>query len=402
MGRPILAAAGFQPALFAWLFCLAGALFAQPPDKPADEWIRSPEPLKQAWAAHWIAEQKLTTLIPELLRVVESPESSATAVVATAVVATAVVATAVVATAVVATDTVATDITATGARAPTDADAARFAALDTLIQLNAEVPLRDLEPLVDRFPTDVLILASRSSEDASPLLLKLLERQHNRESFVAVGDLLTPKRNAGFAKAALKEFCQAATVWVYNPDQPRGMGGGWSGDTIGKTDTPRADWPDTGSYRIYPGIGNRRQAWTLLADGPHPVSFIRTANKGYADHGFDFFSAKRAATIRASAPRNFWPSIWKLQFHNCPSVPTPNSISSGPMPKHLRTAVRSFIAEQRVRFGLLAGQLAARGYLTADEASKARLNLRIQAADVREHDRTQLPKVNEWAKDPLR
>jgi len=386
VGRPILAAAGFQPALFAWLFCLAGALFAQPPDKPADEWIRSPEPLKQAWAAHWIAEQKLTTLIPELLRVVESPESSATAVVATAV---------------VATDTVATDITATGARAPTDADAARFAALDTLIQLNAEVPLRDLEPLVDRFPTDVLILASRSSEDASPLLLKLLERQHNRESFVAVGDLLTPKRNAGFAKAALKEFCQAATVWVYNPDQPRGMGGGWSGDTIGKTDTPRADWPDTGSYRIYPGIGNRRQAWTLLADGPHPVSFIRTANKGYTDHGFDF-SGEESGNNSCIRAEEFLAIYLETSISQLPVRADAKLDLVWSNAEAFETAVRSFIAEQRVRFGLLAGQLAARGYLTADEASKARLNLRIQAADVREHDRTQLPKVNEWAKDPLR
>jgi hypothetical protein len=238
VGRPILAAAGFQPALcvsplcltgalFASLLCIATTLFAQPDDKPADQWIRSPEPLKQAWAAHWIAEQKLTALIPELLRVVESPEPS---------------------TDVVATD-VATDV-ATGIAS--DASAAKFAALDTLIQLSTDVPLRDLEPLVDRFPTDVLILASRSSEDASDLLLKLLDRQHNREAFVAVGDLLTPKRNAGFAKDAMKEFCQSAAVYVFNPDQPQGIGSGWAGDMLGKTDPPRADWPDTGSYRLAP------------------------------------------------------------------------------------------------------------------------------------------------------
>jgi hypothetical protein len=131
------------------LFGIAPALFAQPGTQPAAEWIRSPEPLKQAWGAHVIAEQKLTAFVPELLRVVESPETS------------------------------------------TDADAARFAALDTLIQLNAEVPLSDLQPLTDRFPTDVLILASRSTQDASALLLKLLDRQHNSEAFVAVGDLLT-------------------------------------------------------------------------------------------------------------------------------------------------------------------------------------------------------------------
>src|ERR1700691_868025 len=99
---------GAEVMLLLALLCIAAALFAQ----PAPEWIRSPEPLKQAWRAHVIAEQKLTALVPALLQVIDSPETSA------------------------------------------DANAAKFAALDTLIQLNAEVPLRDLEPLVDRFPTD--------------------------------------------------------------------------------------------------------------------------------------------------------------------------------------------------------------------------------------------------------
>ena len=110
VGRQMLAAASLQPALFALLLCIPGTLFAHTDDKPADEWIRSPEPLKQAWAAHWIAEQKLTLLTPELLRIIESPESSADVV--------------------------------------TDTAAAKFAALDALIQLGVEVPVAELEPLV--------------------------------------------------------------------------------------------------------------------------------------------------------------------------------------------------------------------------------------------------------------
>jgi hypothetical protein len=252
VGQPILAAAAFQAALLA-----ATPLFAQ----PTADWIRSPEPLKQAWGAHIIAEQKLTALIPDLLRVVESPDSSA------------------------------------------DADPARFAALDTLIQLNADVPLSDLEPLVDRFPTDVLILAARSHEDSTDLLLKLLDRQHNREAFVAVGDLLTPKRNVGFAKAAMKEFCESATVWVYNPDQTE--------EAIGQAiPSPRpirrrTNWPETGSYRIYPGTGNSRQGWTLLADGQHPVSFGRTPNKGYTDHGFDVSAQGASGAVWAVTNKGY-------------------------------------------------------------------------------------------------
>jgi hypothetical protein len=367
VGRPMPSAAGCRPALFALLLCVPGALFAQPDDKPADEWIRSPEPLKQAWAAHWIAEQKLTALIPELLRVVELPESLAAA-------------------------------TDTGA---TDTEAAKFAALDTLIQLNAEVPLGDLEPLVDRFPTDVLILASRSSEDASALLLKLLDRQHNREAFVAVGDLLTPKRNAGFAKDAMKEFCQSAVVYVYGPDQPRGMAGGWAGDMLGNTDPPRADWPETGSYRLAPGGGNRGRAMTIVAAGSHPISFFRTANKAYADHGFDFSSegSDNNSCIRAE-------EFLAMYLETSPSQLAVRADAKLDLvwtnPEAFESAVRGFIAEQRVRYAILAGQLAARGYLTVDEALKMRLNLRIRAEDVRERERTALPDISGWAKDSPR
>jgi hypothetical protein len=353
VGQPILAAAGFQPARYCALLCLAAPLFAQPDGKPAAEWIQSPEPLKQAWGAHVIAEQKLTAFTPDLLRVIEAAEDSA------------------------------------------DADAARFAALDTLIQLNAEVPLRDLEPLVDRFPTDVLILASRSQEDATDLLLKLLDRPHNREAFVAVGDLLTPKRKAGFAKAAMKEFCQAAAVYVYNPDQTERGGMGWAGDSLGVPVPPRVGWPDTGSYRMYPGTGNRRQAWTLLAAGPHPISFVRIPNKGYTDDGFDISGeeSNNNSCVRAEEFLALYleTSTSQLPVHSAASLDLVWTT-----PEVFEAAVRGFITEQRVRFGLLAGGLAARGYLTADEASKARLNLRIHAADMRQHDRTPLPNLNNW------
>lgn len=340
-----------RKARFCALFCFSAALFAQ----PSPDWIRSPEPLKQAWGAHVIAEQRLTALTPELLQVLESSDASA------------------------------------------DADAARFAVLDTLIQLNAEVPLSDLEPLVDRFPTDVLILASRSHQDAGALLLKLLDRRHNREAFVAVGDLLTPKRNAGFAKAAMKEFCQSAVVYVYDPDQPQGIGGGWAGDSLGKTVPARSEWPETGSYRIYPGAGNRRQAWTLLADGAHPVSFVRTANKLYVDDGFDITGEdmNNNSCVRAE---EFLALYMETSTSQLPVHSSAKLDLVWTTPEAFEAAVRGFITEQRVRYGVLANGLAAHGYLTADEASKARLNLRIRADDVRQHGRTPLPNINDWTK----
>jgi hypothetical protein len=325
------------------LICMTGVLLAQPDEKPdnkrAAEWIFSPEPLKQAWAAHWIAEQQLTSFIPDLLRVVESPETSA------------------------------------------DADAARFAALDTLIQLNAQVPLPDLETLVDRFPTDVLILAARSGDDANALLLKLLDRPHNREAFVAVGHLLTPQRVPAFADAAMKEFCQRATVYVYNPGLRGDRQFGWFGDAYVKTDPQRTSWPETGSYRI----------------GAN--SFTRTVDRSYVDHGFDYSgeSSGNNSSLRAeeflAAYLETQPS--KLPIHSEARLDLPWTTEEA-----FEASVRGFIGEQRQRYAILAGQLAARGYLTTDEASRLRLKLFISASEGRDHDRTPLPDIGGWAKEP--
>jgi hypothetical protein len=313
------------------IFAAAGTLLAQ----------TGADPREQAWTAHSILEQRVTSRIPDLLSIVESPDSSS------------------------------------------DADAARFAALDALIQLEAqvpaEVPLSDLELLVDRFPTDVLILASRSTEDATALLLKLLDRPHNQEAFVFIGNLLTPQRVPGFAKAAMKEFCQHATIYVVNPDQPRNSGGAWSGDSYRKADPQRAGWPEMGSYRI----------------GGH--SFTRTIDRSYIDHGFDFTYANSNdnACIRAA---EFLATYLDTSPSRLPILATETIDLPWTGERAFEAAVRAFIAQQRRGYAILGSQLAAHGYLAASDASQAQLTLRLMVSEARQHDQTPLPDVTEWAK----
>jgi hypothetical protein len=306
---------------------IAGVLIAQ----------TDPEPREQAWTAHSILEQRLTSRIPDLVRIVESPDSSR------------------------------------------DAEAAKFAALDALIQLDAQVPLADLELLIDRFPSDVFILASRSSEDATPLLLKLLDRPHNREAFVAIGSLLTPQRAAGFAKGAMQEFCQRATLYVVNPDRPRYTGSAWSGDSYRIADPQRTGWPETGSYRFGPG------------------SFIRTIDRSYIDHGFDF-SNENSHDNSCIVAADFLAKYLDTTPSRLPILATETPDIVWTTDQAFQTSVRAFIAEQRQRYAILASQLAARGYLTLDEASQLRLRLTISVSDAREYDRTPFPDVTEWMK----
>src|SRR6185369_2300822 len=180
------------------LLGLGSTLLGQSGGKPIFESLRSGDPLQQAWAAHWIVEEHAANMAPELLRILDDslpPPAEPTTPFS-------------------------------------DAEAARLAILDALIQMRERVPLATLEPLVARFPTEVLILAARSSEDNTDLLLRLLERPHSYAAFVAVGNLLTPRRAPGFAVRALKEFDAHVEVMVFSPGQDQNLGSGWAGDGI--------------------------------------------------------------------------------------------------------------------------------------------------------------------------
>ena len=168
------------------------------------------------------------------------------------------------------------------------------------------------------------------------------------------------------------------------------QGGDWRGRA--------RDGPDTGSYRLAPGTAHGEQGLNPLAGGEHPIAFIRTANKGYADHGFDF-SNRYSQGTRAYAEE--FPALY---LETAPSqLPIRTEVylqMNWTNEQAFEVAVHGFIAEQRAGFGILAGQLAARGYLTVDEASKVRLILALFANDARQHDRTPLPNIGEWARDP--
>ena len=333
--------------LLVWVGCAA---FAQTAEKPA-EWIRSAEPVKRAWAAHWIAEQQIESLVPELKRMVAelAPPD------------------------------------APREKGVTDPEAAKLAGMDALIQLRESVPLADLEPLVDKFPTEVLILASRA-QDNSALLLKLLDRPHNYESFVAIGNLLAPRRTPGFALRAMKEFCVVDQIWVLDPGQKKGgMGMGWAVSQA--ADPARTGWPETGAYRLAEGHGSH--SWELLADGTHPISFNREPTRAYVDHGFDHTGGRtvcqRAEEFLASY-LNVQPS--QLPVHADMELSVTWTGDSG-----YTTAVRDFFSTQRAAYHILAQQLAARGFLSAAEAEGLSLQIRFFVSDARKQDRTTLPDV---------
>jgi len=342
---------------FVLLLGIACRLSGQTEDKPAAEWIRSGEPLKQAWAAHWIVEQRAEPLVPEMLRVLADPLPAPIG----------------------------------GSPAVTDAEAARLAILDALIQLNQPAPLADLVPLIEKFPTEVLILAARSHEDASGVLLQLLDRPHNYAAFIAIGNLLTPRRDAGFVLRALREFDAHDEIMVFNPGQDQNIGSGWAGDTVSKPDEERPAWPETGTYvlMVSPSTASRSN---LIADSRYRVSMQRRLGRTFADHGFQEYGSEKGRTIPDRA-QEFLADYLDIDAAQLPVHAAETLKLTWAGDADFRDRVGQFFAGQRLGYAALVQALIARKYLSAENAAPLRLRIRPYVNDQRRDDRTKMPDV---------
>ena len=365
---------------FVLLLSIVSGLFGQTDGKsgavsvlvgqPTIEWIRSGEPLKEAWAAHWAAEQHIENLVPELLRVLAAPLPMPTG----------------------------------EGETVTDAEAARLAILDALIQMKEPVRLADLVPFIEKFPTEVLILAARSQEDNSSLLVKLLDRPHNHSAFIAIGELLTPRRDAGFALKAIEEFEAHDEIMVFNPGQDQNSGSGWGGDSVAAQDVARPGWPATGTYVLMasrPIPGRRLSAAdraNLIADGRYQVLPRRSVGTTFVDHGFRDLGVSKGNTISERA-EEFLTTYLDLEDGKLPVHAADTLKLTWAGADDFRSRVRQFFVGQRLRFAGMLQELITRKYLTVEQAGSLKLRIKPYVTDERGLGRTEVPDVGALAKD---
>lgn len=151
----------------------------------------------------------------------------------------------------------------------------RQAALDALIQLDAEVPAEALLPLYSYAPDEVLILLARSTEKNQSALLTLFREDVSNVRWLAAGNLLAQTRAPGFAARLLASLKIKAFVYVYDSEDDhrlfgRGQNGG--GGCGGYGMSPGREFPPVGYYDL--GDGARRGA-IVLATGPRVIYYTR-------------------------------------------------------------------------------------------------------------------------------
>jgi hypothetical protein len=159
-----------------------------------------------------------------------------------------------------------------GMAGPHDLVVAR-AIMDSLVQVGAKLPAKELAPWALRFPKISLIAAVRDAERHAGLLLSVMQGKSSELPFIAAANALAAQAPLMAVPELLANIRVRLLVSIYSVGAARfatsgcGVSGGVSSVWL-----PRAEgFPPTVMYDLAYGT----DAGQLLADGAQAVSFLR-------------------------------------------------------------------------------------------------------------------------------
>jgi hypothetical protein len=315
----------------------------------AQQWLRDARPLYRAWAADIIRRDHLDSLTPQLIDAIGNLDSWPAA---------------------------GEDVN--------DEDRARFAILDALIELQADVHKSTVLALFSRYPAQALILALRSKSWSVEDAFDLLALAKANEYWLAIVNWLTTGTKPGVAAWLLREVRVKATIVVFEddgpgpPPVPGGIAGGVLGGIIGGNPTPApSQWPDTYNYML--ALSSEDNS-VLLADGPHPIYYCRVIpgwriwhqnNDRYLNGDRNVYLHEYLASLLSTPPESL------------PIVLEPHLTHKLTSPEKYRAAAAAFVAEQERKFREVVDWLYQGLKLTPLEQFNARLSISVEADDHR-------------------
>jgi hypothetical protein len=149
----------------------------------------------------------------------------------------------------------------------------QLAAFDALIRMSADVPEQSLANFLDDRETlePTIVLLARDPKAHAAFLMSTLGQPLSNEHWVAVNSFLATAPPPGYAWRLLREWTVKATVEVSETGSGEGGMNGSSGcGDIAVSLMP--GFPFIPHYNIYEGL---HTGATLLAAGPHPISYRR-------------------------------------------------------------------------------------------------------------------------------
>ena len=204
----------------------------------ASAWLNSADPRVEAWGAYLVLRDQRTDAIPVLLSMLEAYPV----------------------------------IPQEASQLEVDRHDAMLGVLDALIQFDAPVPAADAQRIYPEFPVQSLVLLARSQEDTADALLDIFRNEQRwQAAWLAVGNLLSARRAAGFAAAVIEGMTVHLQVIVTEPNRGRLRRRaiivlwGWFGRPesrmaasgslfVRRVRCRRADWRDSAGRRRRPGL----------------------------------------------------------------------------------------------------------------------------------------------------
>jgi hypothetical protein len=321
------------------------------------QWIHSPDARLRAWGAYWVLREHQTQFIPDLLAQVANYVPSGN----------------------------------TSGGEITDAHAAMIAVLDTLIQLDAKVPVADLVKLHPEFGAQAFILLLHSGHDSAQQLLAIFQDdQSDPAEWLAAGNLLARGRVPGFAAAVLRGMTVHALVKIRPGVVPLGIGVGHScGSLIVHN---RAGWPEVGRYGLVEPGGGFGNGVVLLAFGRAPSYYWRTVDAYYLAQGSGQGSACEPVDFDLLREHLLGDLLDTPADQPLLKTSVSAEITWQDSQSYL-SSMRGLIAEQVRVIGKVAKELKRCDLLTQDEAAQAHPALVINVWDLRGPSASPLPAI---------
>lgn len=336
------------------------------------QWLHSPDPRLQAWAAHDILEYRSTGLIPDLESQLERT----------------------------------TPATLSG-----DARVASFrttlAILDTLIQLDAKVPaatITRIEKLGYNAQTEELVLLCRLPwEEAEPAIRSFYQpgSSGNAAATRVAAQLLAQHPPKGFAAELLSTIQVTARILVHDPNGGGGGIGSGSSSCCGAgSGAMDDDWPEIGRSSFldpHPRGQPLPKDATLFLPAPDPVYVHRSVSRYYYASGCAGLTPLNDA-IRSHLVRTMLKGDTASPFPEQPVYLDINFQSR----EAYRAAVQAFVDAQQDNFYQVGRALTALDLLTEEERQAATLRIHLSVQDLRAQPAEDLPTISfrppvEWA-----